>query len=118
MDYESRTDDGDIISVEAFDESDFPDDDIGSESSGNDKPMEQPDIATAEQPAQMPNPRRQQATAPILTLAVGAEVETQCDKEDAIWHEMKNSQVTGTHLAGILVKVEQLESGGLYQLAI
>ena len=55
-------------------------------------------------------------TTPILTLEVGAEVETQRDKENAVWHEIKNSQVTGTHLTGIMGKVEQLENGGLISI--
>lgn len=53
----------------------------------------------------------------ILTIVVGGEVETQKDKENTIWHEIKNSHVTGTHLTGVLGKVEQLESGGLIALA-
>ena len=55
-------------------------------------------------------------TARILTLEVGAEVETQQDKENAVWHEIKNSQVTGTHLTGILGKVERLDNGALLSI--
>ena len=51
--------------------------------------------------------------APVLTLEVGADVETQQDKENAVWHEIKTSQMTGTHLTGILGKVELRENGGL-----
>jgi len=63
--------------------------------------------------------RRTQAepTASILTLEVGAEVETQEDKENAIWHEIKNSHVTGTHLTGNLSKIERLENGLLIAIA-
>jgi len=51
--------------------------------------------------------------ASILTLEVGGEVVTQKDRDDAIWHEIKSSQVRGTHLTGSLGKVESLESGSL-----
>jgi len=54
--------------------------------------------------------------ARILTLEVGAEVETQKDKENAVWHEIKNSQVTGTHLTGTLGKVERLDNGALLSI--
>ena len=51
-------------------------------------------------------------TASILTLEAGTEAETQKDKENAVWHEIKNSHVTGSHLTGTLGKVERLENGG------
>ena len=57
--------------------------------------------------------RREQSPASVLTLEAGGEVETQRDKENAIWHEIKNSRVSGTHLTGFLGKVERLENGGL-----
>jgi ribosomal protein S1 len=60
--------------------------------------------------------RRGQQTdppAPVLTLEAGADVVTQREKENTIWHEIKNSQLTGTHLTGILGKMERLESGGI-----
>jgi len=69
------------------------------------------DTAPATTPQQ--NQHRTQAESAVLTLEVGAEVETQRDKENTIWHEIKNSQITGTHLSGTLGKVERLESGGL-----
>ena len=52
-----------------------------------------------------------QDAASVLTLKVGAEVETQADKESAIWHEIKSSQITGSHLTGILGKVERMDKG-------
>ena len=57
-----------------------------------------------------------QAPEPILTLEVGADVETQRDRENAVWHEIKNSQITGSHLTGILGKVERLENGGIISI--
>jgi len=57
-----------------------------------------------------------EATASILTLEAGTEAETQKDKENAVWHEIKNSQVTGSHLTGTLGKVERLENGGLISI--
>lgn len=52
-------------------------------------------------------------TAPILTLEVGADVETQKDRDDAVWHEIRNSQITGTHLTGHLGTVEGFENGNI-----
>ncbi|MCL2047418.1 MAG: S1 RNA-binding domain-containing protein [Defluviitaleaceae bacterium] len=68
--------------------------------------------------ADFASPDRRQSTqaetpAPILTLEAGTEIETQKEKENAIWHEIKTSQVTGSHLSGILGKVELLANGGL-----
>ena len=62
--------------------------------------------------------RRAQTEPPasVLTLEVGGEVVTQKDKEDAIWHEIKNSQVSGTHLTGTLGKVERLENGAIISI--
>jgi ribosomal protein S1 len=53
------------------------------------------------------------STAPILTLTVGAEVETHEDRQNAIWHEIKNSQVSKTPLTGILGKIEFSKVSGL-----
>jgi len=64
-------------------------------------------------PTQASKRTEHQPTASVLTLEVGAEVESQQDKENAIWHEIKNSHVTGTHLTGILGKVEKTDSGAV-----
>jgi len=70
--------------------------------------------------APAPRQRRQRArpepAAPILTLEVGADVETHKDKIDTVWHDIKNSQLTGTHLTGIFGRVEQLENGALLSI--
>lgn len=52
-------------------------------------------------------------SASVLTLEAGGEVVTQKDKEDSIWHEIKNSHIKGTHLTGYLGKVEQSADGEL-----
>jgi len=57
-------------------------------------------------PTQSPSPS-------ILTLEVGGEAFTEKDRTDAIWHEIKNSHVSGTHLTGILGKVENIENGNV-----
>jgi len=63
----------------------------------------------------MPPQRRQrepsQSADTVLTLESGAKIETVRDRENAIWHELKNSQITGSHLTGTLGKVERLENG-------
>ena len=52
-------------------------------------------------------------TAPVLTVEVGTEVETQQEKESVILHELKNSQITNSPLTGTLGKIEHLQNGGL-----
>jgi len=134
MDYENMVNNDDVlsdavvdndsgeVSVEAFDESDFADEMLPSsgEASSDTKNTETDPPYNAEDVTPTPRQRRQrtpqQEQAPVLTLEVGADVETQKDKENAVWHEIKNSQVTGTHLTGILGKVEILENGGLISI--
>jgi len=71
-------------------------------------------------PTPAPKQRRRKAQAeppaPILTLAVGADIVTQQEKENAVWHEIKNSQITGSHLTGTLGKVEAMENGNLISI--
>lgn len=104
--------DSGVTSVEAFNASDFADFDGNSETS---ELGGVPNAATLQSASTQKQRRQTQAepSASVLTLEVGGEVMTQKDKENAVWHEIKNSQVTGTHLTGFLGKVEQLESGGL-----
>jgi len=52
----------------------------------------------------------QQTSDSILTLEVGADVETQRDKEDVVLHEIRHSRINGSLLTGILGKVEHLVS--------
>jgi ribosomal protein S1 len=56
------------------------------------------------------------APDPILTLVAGAKIITQSEKDNIIWHEIKSSHITGSHLTGILGKVEQLDSGALISI--
>ena len=79
MDYENMVNDGGVDSM-------HPADDAGT-------------VIAESSPASKQRRRGTQtdSTAPILTLEVGAEVETHKDKENTVWHEIKNSQVTGTH---------------------
>ena len=69
---------------------------------------------------QNPNQRGRRQSAepvvPILTQEIGGAVETQQDKEDVAWHDIRNSQISGRPLSGILGKIEWLDSGT--QLAI
>jgi len=55
----------------------------------------------------------QQTSDSILTLEVGADVETQRDKEDAVLHEIRHSRINGSLLTGILGKVEHLGDSGV-----
>ena len=92
--------------------------DDNSELNGYDETGTTPEVDASPEPQPRPprQTRRRQQTgppAPILTLEVGADVETLKDRENAVWHEIKNSQMTGTHLTGILGKVERLENGGI-----
>jgi len=78
--------------------------------------------STVDKPEATPKTRqRRQRTkaeppASVLTLEIGADVETHKDKVDIAWHDIKNSQLTGTHLTGILGRVEQLENGALLSI--
>lgn len=59
-------------------------------------------------------PRRRPSggdSAPILTVEVGDEVETEESREDIIWHEIHNAYRTRRILSGMLSGVEQLENG-------
>ena len=93
--------------------------DVGDESSTN----ELDEVSELYEPngnSEPPSPQSTetiQPAAPILTLAVGGEVVTQRDKENIIWHEIKNSQVSGSHLTGLLSKAEYLDNGTLIAVA-
>jgi len=106
MDYEDIGADGDISSEDST-----PNKEITQESA---------EIGTIPEatPASRQRRRRVQTepSAPVLTLEVGAEVQSQKDKENAVWHEIRNSQITGTHLTGMLGKVERLENGNLISI--
>lgn len=48
----------------------------------------------------------------ILTLSADAEVETQENREDTIWHELQNAYRTHRILTGNLGGIERMEGGG------
>jgi hypothetical protein len=71
-------------------------------------PSPQPE---AEEKRPAPARRTTKKTAPILTLEAKAEVETQENIEDAIWHEIHNAYRTRRMLTGMLGGIEQTENG-------
>jgi len=71
-------------------------------------PAPQPE---AEEKRPAPARRTTKKTAPILTLEAKAEVETQENIEDAIWHEIHNAYRTRRMLTGMLGGIEQTENG-------
>jgi len=106
-------------SIEAFNTADFESGVLNRTTVTEDNPLStlentEPDLLP-EQPDPAARQRRPRtpAPAPILTLEVGGEVMTQKDKDDIAWHEIKNSQVSGTPLTGSLGKVEIMDSGSL-----
>jgi hypothetical protein len=102
------------VSVETFDESDFPDE---PEPDNAAAAQTEPQTATTAPAQETGRQRPQNPTSDrVLTLEVGAEARTQREIDNTIWHEIKNSQVTGSPLSGILGKVEQLESGALISI--
>jgi len=106
---DAAVENGDVV-VEVFDEAVFED----STPIIDALPVyEQTSSATGQRRAETQATTQAIIQAPILTLEVGADVITQKDKEDIIWHEIKTSQVSGTHLTGILGKIERMESGAI-----
>ena len=104
-------DDETPVVVEEFSESDF-----GGEGDDFAAPETNESAdASSDTPAERrPRSRRAvpaSAAAPILTIEIGDEIETQADKDDLVWHEIRNSRVSGTPLTGIFSKMETLESG-------
>ena len=57
--------------------------------------------------------RRRNPSAAILTRGTGAMTETQTNKIEAIWREIKKSHASEKHLTGTLSKIEQFVNGGL-----
>lgn len=58
------------------------------------------------------NGKKKNIPAGILTINADAEVMTQENKEDVIWHEMQNAYRTKKILTGNLGGIEKLEGGG------
>jgi len=68
-----------------------------------------PDVS-AGPPARRPA-RTSQPEAPVLTIENKGEVETQAEREDAIWHEIHNAYRTRKILTGQLGGIEQMDNG-------
>jgi len=86
------------------------DDDSASEHDSADIEADSP-IADAKAPQ-----TRRKRTSPLnnaLTLGTGGRKDKQKDKVDLIFHELKNSQVSGSPLTGIFSGMETLENGSL-----
>jgi len=107
------------VAVEEFNEDDFMDGDNNGDEAEEDLEAVQEAISEIkkEQADTPPAPktrrtRKASSTTPsILTIDTGGTVETQADKDDLVWHEIKNSRVGGTPLTGIFSKMETLEGG-------
>ena len=80
-----------------------------------DAPGEADDTAMADRPAptrvidRRSNPRRERER--VLTIDPRAEVLTQQDMEDLVWHELENAQRTGHILTGKLAAVQRTRNG-------
>jgi len=127
---------GDMVSTEGVDTVDYdsPANDASNLSDNNTSTVDEKEatgesesthdtlLPAGNKPETTPPPRQRRrkaqtdSTAPVLTIEVGADVETQKDKENTVWHEIKNSQMTGTHLTGTLGKVERLANGSLISI--
>lgn len=80
-----------------------------------------PAAVTEDTPSPAQSPRRRSAPGSIslesdpedyvLTIEARAQVETEQDREELIWHELRTSHITNRILSGILAGVEQTESG-------
>jgi len=60
---------------------------------------------------------RRTAQTPVLTIEARSEVETDEDREDAIWHEIHNAYRTRRILSGQLGGVEQTDAGKTIAIA-
>ncbi|MCI9072631.1 MAG: S1 RNA-binding domain-containing protein [Lachnospiraceae bacterium] len=65
----------------------------------------------AASPARRTAARSRKEDAPVLTLEVRGEVETEEAREDAIWHEIHNAYRTRRILTGQLGGIEQTDNG-------
>lgn len=69
-----------------------------------------PSVA-ASAPSRRTTARGRKEDAPVLTLEVRGEVETEESREDAIWHEIHNAYRTRRILTGQLGGIEQTDNG-------
>ena len=66
---------------------------------------------SAAAPSRRTAARGRKEDAPVLTLEVRGEVETEESREDAIWHEIHNAYRTRRILTGQLGGIEQTDNG-------
>lgn len=67
--------------------------------------------SSAAAPARRTVAKNRKEDAPVLTLEVRGEVETEESREDAIWHEIHNAYRTRRILTGQLGGIEQTDNG-------
>ena len=71
---------------------------------------EEDTVQSPEPPLTVP-PSARRSTSAILSIDAKSEVETQADREDTIWHEIRNAYRTRRILTGTLGGVEQSQDG-------
>ena len=69
------------------------------------------DVSGTAAPARRTAAKNRKEDAPVLTLEVRGEVETEESREDAIWHEIHNAYRTRRILTGQLGGIEQTDNG-------
>ena len=81
------------------------------ESSGEETSETPAPSVAASAPSWRTAARGRKEDAPVLTLEVRGEVETEESREDAIWHEIHNAYRTRRILTGQLGGIEQTDNG-------
>lgn len=72
---------------------------------------EEPDVPKVDEvPSESKSPKASKDD-PILTIEIGADVQTDEELSEIAWHEINNSFITRKMLTGMLGGIEQLESG-------
>lgn len=102
----------------------LPSQDTAEDADGTEKPIPQEDMEStgaedisestapsAAAPSRHTAARGRKEDAPVLTLEVRGEVETEESREDAIWHEIHNAYRTRRILTGQLGGIEQTDNG-------
>jgi len=77
---------------------------------GNEKSVHGPQEQSATLASQRV-PKARKTEAPVLTLEVRGEVETEESREEAVWHEIHNAYRTRRMLTGQLGGIEQTDNG-------
>lgn len=79
--------------------------------SADTQPVSDPAPGASAAPSARRSVRARQPEAPVLTIENRGEVETQAEREDAIWHEIHNAYRTRKILTGQLGGIEQTDNG-------